>query len=74
MTQYGNNFSKLSHEVIGCAIEVHRNLGAGLLESTYEACLAKEFIDKGIIFSSKKSCQLYIKAIKSIVVTDLIYW
>lgn len=28
--------------IIGCAIEVHRNLGAGLLESTYQQCLAHE--------------------------------
>jgi hypothetical protein len=35
-------FDKLSNRVIGCAIEVHRNLGPGLLESTYEQCLAHE--------------------------------
>jgi len=33
---------RLSYQVIGCAIEVHRNLGPGLLESTYEQCLAHE--------------------------------
>jgi len=33
-------FSELSNRVIGCAIEVHRFLGPGLLESTYEQCLA----------------------------------
>ena len=32
----------LSYKVIGCAIEVHRQLGPGLLESTYESCLAHE--------------------------------
>ena len=32
----------LTHKVIGCAIEVHRNLGPGLLESAYEICLAYE--------------------------------
>ena len=35
-------FSELSNRVIGCAIEVHRVLGPGLLESTYEQCLAHE--------------------------------
>ena len=35
-------FDKLSNIVIGCAIEVHRSLGPGLLESTYEQCLAHE--------------------------------
>src|SRR6056297_1846144 len=35
-------FEGLSRRVIGCAIEVHRELGPGLLESTYEKCLAHE--------------------------------
>ena len=35
-------FDELSRRVIGCAIEVHRALGPGLLESTYEQCLAHE--------------------------------
>jgi GxxExxY protein len=35
-------FDELSSKVIGCAIEVHRDLGPGLLESTYEQCLAYE--------------------------------
>ena len=36
------DFDALSHRVIGCALEVHRTLGPGLLESTYEQCLARE--------------------------------
>ena len=35
-------FDELSNKVIGCAIEVHRELGPGLLESAYEQCLAAE--------------------------------
>ena len=35
-------FDELSKRVIGCALEVHRNLGPGLLESAYEQCLAHE--------------------------------
>jgi len=35
-------FDDLSNKIIGCAIEVHRELGPGLLESTYEQCLAYE--------------------------------
>ena len=35
-------FDELSNRVLGCAIEVHRELGPGLLESTYEQCLAFE--------------------------------
>ncbi len=37
-------------KVIGCAIEVHRVLGPGLLESTYQQCLAHEFHLAGITF------------------------
>ena len=36
------DFDDLSKRVIGCAIEVHRLLGPGLLESTYEECLCRE--------------------------------
>jgi GxxExxY protein len=43
-------FSNLSHRVIGCAIEVHRNLGPGLLESTYQQCLAHELHTNNIAF------------------------
>ena len=33
-----NNYNALSRQVIGAAIEVHKHLGAGLLESAYEYC------------------------------------
>ncbi|MDX1351700.1 MAG: GxxExxY protein [Thiomicrorhabdus sp.] len=36
------NFDNLSNQVIGLAIEVHKNLGPGLLESVYEQCLSYE--------------------------------
>ena len=43
-------FDELSRSVIGCAIEVHRNLGPGLLESTYRQCLACELSHAEIAF------------------------
>jgi GxxExxY protein len=43
-------FDELSKKVIGCAIEVHRVLGPGLLESTYEQCMAYELQQAGISF------------------------
>ncbi len=43
-------FDELSNRVIGCAIEVHRELGPGLLESAYEQCLAHELRRNGIPF------------------------
>jgi GxxExxY protein len=42
--------NELSSEVIGAAIEVHRCLGLGLLESAYEACLCQELEDRGVPF------------------------
>ncbi|RLL51953.1 GxxExxY protein [Mariprofundus sp. EBB-1] len=44
-------FDELSNRVIGCAIEVHRNLGPGLLESAYEKCLAYELGCNGIRYA-----------------------
>ena len=41
-------FEKLSHDVIGAAIEVHRSLGPGLLESAYEECLSYELRSLGL--------------------------
>jgi GxxExxY protein len=43
-------FDELSRNVIGCAIEVHRHLGPGLLESTYRQCLACELSQARIPF------------------------
>ncbi|MGH7132518.1 MAG: GxxExxY protein [Phycisphaerales bacterium] len=41
---------ELSGQIIGAAIEVHRVLGPGLLESAYQTCLAEEFLHVGIPF------------------------
>lgn len=43
-------FDDLSNKVLGCAIEVHRELGPGLLESAYEQCLAYELNQARIPF------------------------
>jgi GxxExxY protein len=39
---------ELTYKIIGCAIEVHRQLGPGLLESVYEKCFLKELELRGI--------------------------
>ena len=44
------DLNKLSSRIIGAAIEVHKTLGPGLLESTYEECLCYELGLQGIIF------------------------
>lgn len=40
----------LTEKIIGCAIEVHRTLGPGLLESAYEQCLARELSLQDVVF------------------------
>jgi GxxExxY protein len=44
---------ELTYEIIGCAIEVHKALGPGLLESIYEKCLVKELLLKDLKVSSQ---------------------
>ena len=44
-TEWGN---RLTEQSIGAAIAVHRKLGPGLMESTYNACLACEIADRGL--------------------------
>jgi len=48
-------FDKLSNQIIGCAIEVHKALGPGLLESTYEQCLAYELNKARLRFELQKA-------------------
>ena len=43
----------LIYQVNGCAIEVHKHLGPGLLESVYHSCLKKELIIRGINFQTE---------------------
>ena len=57
-------FSELSNRVIGCAIEVHRELGPGLLESTYEQCLAHELYLNGIEFKLQHPLPVEFKGIR----------
>lgn len=44
------DLNRLSSEIIGAAIEVHRHLGPGLLESVYEHCLCKELANRRLSF------------------------
>jgi GxxExxY protein len=39
----------VAHRVIGCAIEVHRIIGPGLLESVYKECMVCELRDRGMV-------------------------
>ena len=57
-------FTELSNKVIGCAIEVHRHLGPGLLESIYQRCLAHELGLNGIDFKVEHPLPVVYKDIK----------
>lgn len=56
-------FDGLSNQVIGCAIEVHKTLGPGLLESTYEQCLAHELHTAGLSFFRQKPLPVNYKGV-----------
>src|SRR6478609_11368005 len=45
--------NELTYQVIGCAIEVHKYLGPGLLESVYEKCFLRELKLRGIIYKNQ---------------------
>ena len=50
-----------SWRVIGCAIEVHRTLGPGLMESVYEACLCHELTLAGLRFERQRKVPVVYK-------------
>ena len=53
-----------SKEIIGAAIEVHRNLGPGLLESAYEECLCRELAICNLTFERQKPLAISYKEVK----------
>ncbi|HEY8009896.1 MAG TPA: GxxExxY protein [Rudaea sp.] len=55
---------QLSDRVIGCAIDVHRGLGPGLLESVYAQCLAFELARAGISFEAEKPIPVAYKDVR----------
>ena len=59
--EYRDRLNRLSHEIIGAALEVHREVGPGMLESAYEACLALEFSRRGLAFEKQKPLPLAYK-------------
>ena len=56
--------SLLTQRIISAAIEVHRYLGPGLLESTYENCLCREFSDRDITFERQVPLPVVYKGLK----------
>jgi GxxExxY protein len=55
--------NQLTRTIIGCAIEVHRELGPGLLESSYKACMVMELQASGLRFDVERPVPLIYKGI-----------
>ena len=58
-----NDINKLTGEVIGAAIEVHKALGPGLLESVYEKCFCRELELRDIFHESQKDLPVNYKGL-----------
>ena len=54
----------ITEKIIGCAIDVHKQLGPGLLESAYEECLYYELINKELDVKKQLALPLVYKEIK----------
>jgi len=59
-----NELNELTHKIIGCAIEVHKQLGPGLLESAYEECLCYELSLNGLNYERQVPVPVVYKEIK----------
>ncbi len=55
--------NKLTYEINGAAIEVHKELGPGLLESVYQQCLAHELNNRNIEFQTEKMTRINFKGL-----------
>ncbi len=53
--------SALTEKIIGCAMEVHRNLGNGFQEVIYQRALAIEMVRQGLAFSREHKMQIFYK-------------
>ncbi|MEA2075150.1 MAG: GxxExxY protein [Euryarchaeota archaeon] len=56
--------NRITESIIGAAIEVHRALGPGLLESTYEACLTFELVQQGLKVEQQKPLPVIYREVK----------
>jgi GxxExxY protein len=59
-----NKLDAITYKIIGLAIEVHRQLGPGLLESAYQECLFYEIVNSGLTVEKQKVLPIVYKDIK----------
>ena len=53
--------NEISYRIIGCAIEVHKHLGPGLLESVYHTCMIDELVRKNLSIQSRLAVPIFYK-------------
>jgi len=56
--------NRITEQIIGAAIAVHKALGPGLLESTYEACLAYELVQRGLKVERQKELPVTYQSVR----------
>lgn len=59
-----DEYNKVTEEIIASAIVVHKELGPGLLESAYEACLAFELVESGLAVERQKALPVSYRNVK----------
>jgi GxxExxY protein len=64
MVSQADQLNAITEQVIGAAMEVHRALGPGLLESAYEACLVFELRERGLRVEQQKALPITYKTVK----------
>ncbi len=55
------SINQIAYNIVGCAIEVHRELGPGLLESIYQKCLMKELLENNYEVKQQVPVHIYYK-------------
>lgn len=63
MAEEATRLNQLSEQIIGAAIDVHRAVGPGLLESAYQACLYFELVTRGLSVERQKALPLIYKGV-----------
>ena len=59
-----NLINDITHKIIGCAIEVHKELGPGLLESVYEKCMFHLLVQNGLKVTNQQKIPIIFKGLE----------
>jgi GxxExxY protein len=59
-----SQLEQVAHEIIGAGLDVHRNLGPGLMESVYEICLTSEIQERGLRVERQKPLPVHYRGLR----------